>query len=74
MSKKDETLSDLKRIAFAKHGDTAYRLLNGPENRKESWKWAIAQPVITAAQTLDHQMWQRSLADKFPFLRGDSDE
>lgn len=63
-----QTLADLKRIAIAKHGeDRAWSLamLNGNQNHKKSWQEAIAQPVQTVEEKLDHQIWQEQVKGDF---------
>jgi hypothetical protein len=63
-----QTLADLKRIAIAKHGeDRAYSLAmsNGNPNHKKSWQLAIAEPVLSVEEKLDHQLWQEKVKADF---------
>ena len=64
----EQTLADLKRIAIAKHGeDRAYSLAmsKGNHNHKKSWQLAIAEPILTVEEKLDHQIWQEKVKADF---------
>jgi hypothetical protein len=62
------SLADLKRIAIAKHGENrawSLAMLNGNPNHKKSWQEAIAHPVQTVEEKLDHQIWQEQVKADF---------
>lgn len=68
MSKKTESLDDLKRIATVKHGENwAWCLAKdyGNVRHKESWRKAIAHPARTPEEVLDHQVWQQEIQNKY---------
>lgn len=63
-----QSLADLKRIAIAKHGkDRAWSLalMEGNPRHKKPWQLAIAQPVQTVEEKLDHQIWQEQIKGDF---------